>query len=92
MKLIFIFLSHLRTPIILVGNKKDLARERAVSYEQGKELAELMKAKFVEVSAKDNLSVNDLFKSLIMSIEGKNLGDQSTDNSTNKEKTSCVLS
>jgi len=81
------------TPIILVGNKKDLSRERAVSFEQGKELADLMRAKFVEVSAKDNASVNDLFTSLIMSIERKNQGDLSTDSTaSSKDKSSCSLS
>lgn len=80
------------TPIILVGNKKDLATERAVSYEQGKSLADLMKAKFVEVSAKDNSSVNDLFTSLIMSIEHKTLGNSTESTVTSKEKSSCLLS
>lgn len=80
-----------RTPIILVGNKKDLARERAVSYEDGKHLADEMKAKFVEVSAKDNTSVNNLFQSLIDAIEKKNLGDPG-ESTVQKEKTSCILS
>lgn len=50
-----------------------------------------MKARFVEVSAKDNSSVNELFTSLIMSIEKRNLGD-SSENNQNKEKSSCTLS
>jgi GTPase SAR1 family protein len=36
-------------PIILVGNKKDLSTERAVSVESGKEFAAQMNAKFVEI-------------------------------------------
>lgn len=36
-------------PIILVGNKKDLSTERAVTIEQGKEFAGHMNAKFVEI-------------------------------------------
>ena len=36
-------------PIILVGNKKDLSTERAVSVEAGKEFAAHMNAKFVEI-------------------------------------------
>ncbi|RWS09032.1 GTP-binding protein Rheb-like protein, partial [Dinothrombium tinctorium] len=37
-------------PIILVGNKVDLHKfERVVSYEKGKQLAEHMKAQFMEV-------------------------------------------
>ncbi|RWS04092.1 GTP-binding protein Rheb-like protein [Dinothrombium tinctorium] len=36
-------------PILLVGNKVDLKMERHVSYEEGKQLAEHMKAQFMEV-------------------------------------------
>ena len=41
-------------PIILVGNKSDLQSDRRVSHEQGKKLAEEMKAVFLETSAKEN--------------------------------------
>jgi len=36
-------------PIILVGNKVDLHLERCVTYQEGKDLANYMKAQFVEV-------------------------------------------
>ena len=51
-----------------------------------------MKARFVEVSAKDNSSVNDLFTSLIMSIEKKNLGDSTESNQIKEKGNNCVLS
>ena len=41
-------------PIILVGNKTDLHVDRRVTHEQGKRLAEEMKAVFIETSAKEN--------------------------------------
>ena len=49
-KITFIF----SVPIILVGNKTDLQSDRRVSQEQGKRLAEEMKAVFIETSAKEN--------------------------------------
>ena len=39
---------------MLVGNKSDLHNERRVSVEEGKKLAEEMKAFFLETSAKEN--------------------------------------
>ncbi|XP_027195447.1 ras homolog enriched in brain [Dermatophagoides pteronyssinus] len=59
----------IQVPIILVGNKVDLHLERCVSTQDGKDLANYMHAQFVEVSAKENSAVNNLFTSLIMAIE-----------------------
>ena len=58
-----------QVPIVLVGNKVDLKSERVVPYEEGKRLADYMKAEFMEVSAKCNSDVNELFTSLLMMIE-----------------------
>ena len=41
-------------PIILVGNKTDLHVDRRVTQDQGKALAQEMKAAFIETSAKEN--------------------------------------
>jgi len=70
-----------------VGNKKDLVNERAVSVEEGKELANYMKARFVEISAKQNNAVNDLFETLILTIEKAN-----SDEPANKDKSNCTVS
>lgn len=49
-------------PKILVGNKCDLSsKERCVSYEEGKELAEKYRLPFMEVSAKENTNIDALF-------------------------------
>jgi Ras family protein len=40
--------------MVLVGNKTDLHMERRVTTEEGKALAEEMKAVFLETSAKEN--------------------------------------
>ncbi|KJE93148.1 hypothetical protein, variant [Capsaspora owczarzaki ATCC 30864] len=51
-------------PMILVGNKLDLASERVVSFEEGRAYAESWNMPFIEVSAKQNQFVSDLFLTL----------------------------
>jgi len=66
-------------PIVLVGNKTDLHMERVVSYEEGKQVAESWKAAFLEASAKQNQSVQEIFHTILMQIEKTdgNIPDQS---------------
>lgn len=52
-------------PVVLVGNKTDLHQERAVSYEEGKKLAESWRATFLETSAKQNEVSDFMTKSQI---------------------------
>jgi small GTP-binding protein len=52
-----------QVPIILVGNKADMV-ERAVSQEEGEEMARLLGCKFFEVSAKDGENVKKLFRTM----------------------------
>uniref|UniRef100_G3MTJ2 GTP-binding protein Rheb n=1 Tax=Amblyomma maculatum TaxID=34609 RepID=G3MTJ2_AMBMU len=56
-------------PIVLVGNKVDLRVERVVSYEEGRQAAEYMKAAFMEASAKQNQSVFEIFSTMIQQID-----------------------
>jgi len=56
-------------PIILVGNKTDLQMERKISTEEGKKLAQSWNAQFVEVSAKQLLEIQDIFKMIVIDIE-----------------------
>ena len=58
-------------PIVLVGNKCDLESERIVSQEDGKAFAEKWNAEFLEVSAKDEIRVNDIFTTLIKKMDEK---------------------
>jgi len=80
---------RVHVPIVLVANKVDLHLERCISTEEGKRLAEFMKADFVEVSAKENTAVNDLFQTLIISIE-RSLNE--TGENTQEKTSKCVLS
>ena len=47
--------------VYLIGNKIDLAEERTVSTEEGKELAEVFQLNFIETSAKENINVTQTF-------------------------------
>ena len=60
------FLSD-KIPIVLIGNKTDIKDAKyPVSYEEGKAFADKNKLlNFYEVSAKENINVNDSFLSLI---------------------------
>lgn len=79
-------ISHFSVPIVLVGNKTDLHQERAVTFDEGKRLAESWKATFMETSAKQNESVDDIFLTLLQHIEKDNNGSNPQSNK------SCVIS
>ncbi|EGC35221.1 rsmB, RAS family GTPase [Dictyostelium purpureum] len=53
-------------PMILVGNKVDLSNtERKVSIEEGKSLARSFGCAFIETSAKENINIEETFKTLV---------------------------
>nr|CAH7751392.1 unnamed protein product [Callosobruchus chinensis]CAH7753033.1 unnamed protein product [Callosobruchus chinensis] len=58
-------------PAILVGNKIDLARSRAVSTQDGKCLACTYRAKFVEISVGINHNVDELLVGILTQIRLK---------------------
>ena len=51
--------------MVLVGNKSDLEKKRAVTFEAGKELADSIKIPFFETSAKLNTNLSTAFYSLV---------------------------
>ena len=53
---------------ILVGNKNDLEKNRKVTFEKGKEFANLHGMKFFETSAKENKNVEEAFKEMTKDI------------------------
>ncbi|ONH69109.1 Ras-like protein 1 [Cyberlindnera fabianii] len=59
-------------PILLVGNKSDLAQERAVSFEEGEKLAKQFNCEFLETSAKQGINVDQAFHDLVRTIRAKN--------------------
>lgn len=54
--------------LLLVGNKKDMDA-RAVTYEQGENLAKELGVPFIEASAKDDENVSDIFFTLAKLIQ-----------------------
>jgi len=71
-------------PIVLVGNKMDLHRERTISQEEGKAVADSWDAVFLEASAKENQSVQEIFHTVLLQIE------KASGNLTEPSK--CILS
>ena len=52
-------------PLVLIGNKIDLEKEREVSFQEGEKLAQIYNMEFFECSAKDKINVNESFNCLI---------------------------
>jgi small GTP-binding protein len=65
--------------ILLVGNKCDLQKERVVSFNDGKSLADKLGIPFCEVSAKNGSGVNEMFS---CSTSGANKDD--------KKRNACI--
>ena len=54
--------------ILLVGNKSDLAGERVVSIDEGRQLAESLGIKFIETSAKEDVNVDEAYLTIAKDI------------------------
>ncbi|CBY09666.1 unnamed protein product [Oikopleura dioica] len=69
-----------RVPIVLVGNKVDLERDREVQRNDGLGLAKEWACSFYEASAKAKINVDELFEQAVeqMNIMGKNKGKQNS--------------
>jgi GTPase KRas protein len=59
-------------PIIVVGNKCDLERERVVTEQEGEALARQFGCKFIETSAKSRINVENAFYDLVREIRRYN--------------------
>ena len=57
-----------KPPILLVGNKQDLEKERTVEFAEAKQLADSWKAEYIETSAKTNFNVKEAFEKLVLKI------------------------
>ena len=57
-------------PIILIGNKSDLADQRQVSKKEGEKLANALGAKFIETSVQTGDKVKEIFKIMVKTIIG----------------------
>ena len=55
-------------PMVLCGNKCDLEKERKVTPEEGKELAESWGISFFETSAKARINIEEAFTELVKQV------------------------
>ncbi|MDP2439234.1 MAG: GTP-binding protein [archaeon] len=55
-------------PMVLIGNKCDLERERVVTVEEGTNLSKKWRIPFFETSAKNRLNIDQCFHSLVRQI------------------------
>ncbi len=80
-------------PIVLCGNKYDLADQRAVSTESGMMRASQWGAQFHEVSAKTGLGVDAMFVSLVKEVLAKRAKEQPAEDSKRKRRVmaACTL-
>jgi GTPase KRas protein len=60
-----------QVPIMLVGNKVDMAKRR-VSLLEGKEMARTLGCRFVEASAKDGRNVEESFYTIVRQLQKQN--------------------
>ena len=75
---------------IMVGNKKDLEDKRQVTKESAELLAQKYGIKCLEVSAKDNINIDELFLEVVKSLLGKNL-KSNNDNPNFSSSTNVTL-
>ena len=88
-------------PLVVVGNKCDLEKDRQVSRTEGEELARSLKCKYVEVcfmcrfhfglfqtSAKERINIDEAFFQLVREIRGKKKGASKTKSDS---KGCCLL-
>jgi len=55
-------------PVVIIGNKLDMEKEREVSTKEGKECAKRIKASFFETSAKLRVNVDEAFVELVRNV------------------------
>ena len=58
---------------VLVGNKKDLEEKRQVSKEEAESLAVQNGLKYIEVSAKNNTNIEELFQDIVKTLIQRHL-------------------
>ena len=77
---------------ILVGNKSDLENKRAVSFEEGQEMANHYSVRFLETSAKECKNVESAFTTMTREIKNNVAQTQPTRKAADPLKSAQTLS
>eukprot|EP00727_Mastigamoeba_balamuthi_P001450 m51a1_g11301 putative ras gtpase (212) ;mRNA; r:69334-70941 len=75
----------------IVGNKTDLEADRAVTTQEGRELANSLGCSFVESSAKNNTGVSEIFMGLLRAMHQARTQIAKDGSSKKKKKGGCQL-
>ena len=79
-----------KVPLLLVGNKCDLEEERVVGKDQGRKLAaEFNNCNFMETSARDKNSVNDMFNDIVDQVY--RMSEEEEDPRKGRKKRQCQI-
>ena len=84
-------LNEKKVPYVLCGNKVDLAEEREVSEEEGRELAQQIGATFMETSALNGTGVHEAMTTAIREYAKTLAPAQPTKSSSRSRKGGCLL-
>jgi small GTP-binding protein len=85
-----IIIKEKKIPVILVGNKSDLRKEREVPDTYGKKIEEKYKFIFYETSAKYNVYADEIFFEIIREIrKEKNKNNEKIERK--EKKKSCII-
>lgn len=79
-------INNINKSILIVGNKCDLIKKKHVSSEIGEQLAAKYNTKYIEVSSKLNLNIDELFNKIIENIDIINENMKLNNNKYNKYK------
>ena len=79
-----------RVPMVLVGNKCDLEKERKVTTNEGMALAKNFGCPYIETSAKLRTNVEQAFEKLVREIKSENPTDTDPDVKP-KKKGGCTI-
>ena len=73
-------------PIIVVGNKCDLEKERQVETARGQELADEINCPFFEISAKERINIDECFHTLLVNMRNSRIEKRNARNQRRRIK------
>ncbi|KAK0050211.1 ras-related protein R-Ras2 [Biomphalaria pfeifferi] len=78
-------------PMLLVANKSDLDTQRVVTTADGQELANNLKIRYMEASAKHRLNVDQSFYELVRIVRTFQEEERPTVKPNNRKRKKCII-